>query len=144
MKNSLLILCLVASLSSRLFASYSQQDIVVTTLIFEAGGERDDHGMLAVYEVIQNRAHAQKKTEIQICLARKQFSCWNGVTDIKKKVERARKHPKWEEAVLVYLNGKGTNFTKGATFYHSNKIAPPKWAYQSRKLCEIGNHIFYR
>lgn len=122
----------------------SAGEIVATTLIFEAGGEVDDHGMVAVYEVIRNRAHAQNKTEIQVCLARKQFSCWNGVTDVAKLVAKARKHPRWADAMYVYMNGKQTNFTKGATFYHSNRIAPPKWAAYSHKTCEIGNHIFYK
>lgn len=144
MKNSLLILCLVASLSSRLFAGYSEQEVVAATLIMEAGGERNGHAMVAVYEVIQNRAKAAKKTFLQICLARKQFSCWNGVTDIEKAIAKAKRHKKWNESIYVVMNAVNNNFTKGATHYHSNKISAPSWSKKMTNLGSIGNHIFYR
>lgn len=139
---SLLFLALCATLHAK--AEPSQREVVAATLILEAGGERNDHGMVAVYEVIQNRARIKKKSLMEICLARKQFSCWNGTTDISKTIERAKKHKKWNEALYVVDNAVDSNCTKGATHYHSNKIAPPYWTKQMTHVATVGNHIFYK
>lgn len=124
--------------------SVSTTEIVTATLILEAGGEANDHGMVAVYEVIQNRARMSKKTLSQICLAPKQFSCWNGVSDVAKIIEKAKKHKKWYQARHVVLNAVNANYTKGATHYHSNKISPPFWIRKMTCVGEIGNHTFYK
>lgn len=138
------LLAIAAILPFQAVKAVSQNEIVAATLIMEAGGERSDHGMVAIYEVIQNRARKAGKSFLQICLAPKQFSCWNGVSDTAKIVQKAKKHKKWSEAMYVVLNAVNTNYTKGAIFYHSNTITPPKWARFSTRIGSIGNHIFYR
>lgn len=144
MKHSLLILCLAVVFSSKVVAGYSEQEIVAATLIMEAGGEHHKYGMIAVYEVIQNRASVANKTFSQICLARKQFSCWNGITDISKTIAKAKKHTKWNDAMRVVINNLNIKYTRGATHYHSNKINPPSWSKKMICIGSIGNHIFYR
>lgn len=116
----------------------SQSEIVAATLILEAGGESDSHAMAAVREVIANRA--KNKTEISVCLAPKQFSCWNKVST-ERGIEIAKRHPKWRDALSLVKNK--SNYTNGATHYHSLKVSP-SWAKELTQTVKIGNHIFYK
>jgi N-acetylmuramoyl-L-alanine amidase len=118
--------------------SVSRGEIVAATLILEAGGEADPRAMAAVREVIANRA--KNKTELAVCLAPKQFSCWNKIT-VERGIEIAKRHPKWSYA-LALVNQK-TNYTKGATHYHAQKVSP-SWAKKLAKTVQIGHHIFYK
>lgn len=133
MKTLFLFLCF----SCAGFAATSQE-IVAATLILEAGGESDPRAMAAVREVIANRAN--NKTEISVCLAPKQFSCWNGKT-AEEGISKAKKHPKWAQAVS--LAESKTNYTLGATHYHTKKVSP-SWKNKLAKTVTIGNHIFYK
>ena len=69
--------------------SVSRGEIVAATLILEAGGEADSRAMAAVREVIANRA--KNKTELAVCLAPKQFSCWNKIP-VERGIEIAKRH----------------------------------------------------
>lgn len=117
-------------------------DVVASTLILEAGGEKDPRAMAAVAEVIMNRAKAKNKTAEQICLAPLQFSCWNK-KDISVTIRKAQKHPKWAEAMRIVSSSSSTSHTRGADHYHTLKVNP-SWAKKLKKTTVIGNHIFYR
>lgn len=121
-------------------------DVVVATIIMEAGGEYDIGALEAVYEVIKTRAKKRNKTLAQVCLQRKQFSCWNGKADGIKSLEatiaKAKKHPRWEIAERIL--GSNTNFTNGADHYHANYINKPYWADSMIVTVKIGRHIFYK
>ncbi len=54
-----------------------EQQIIALTLLAEARGEGIE-GMEAVAMVIKQRMANRKQTASQVCLAPKQFSCWNG------------------------------------------------------------------
>jgi len=116
----------------------SAREIVAATLILEAGGESDARAMAAVREVIANRA--KNKTEISVCLAPKQFSCWNKVST-ERGIEIAKRHPKWRDALTLVKNK--SNYTNGATHYHAEKVSP-SWAKKLAYTTKIGNHIFYK
>ena len=118
------------------------QTIVATTLILEAGGEYDEGSLEAVYEVIYNRAIKKNQSFSEVCLARKQFSCWNG-KDIDKTIEKASKHPRWNEALKIAYSDPTTNYTKGADHYHADYV-DPYWAKSMKKTVKIGRHIFYK
>ena len=75
MKTKQLLFALAMGIASHL--SVNASEIVAATLILEAGGEYATGSMEAVNEVIRNRAAKRKLTTKQVCLQRKQFSCWN-------------------------------------------------------------------
>ena len=118
-----------------------ENDIVVTTIILEAGGEYQVGALEAVYEVIMNRAKKRKKTPAQVCLQKWQFSCWND-KDIKENIEKAKKHPRW--VIAKNILGKETNYTNGADHYHADYIDDPYWAKSMKVTVKIGKHIFYK
>jgi spore germination cell wall hydrolase CwlJ-like protein len=130
------------SLHSKSVVTVSATEIVATTLIAEAGGERDFRAMSAVAEVIYNRSLARKLSPMQVCLQRKQFSCWNG-KDVQSEIDKAKKHKKWSNALKIAQNLGSTNYTKNAQFYHTTKINP-SWNKKMLATVTIENHIFYK
>lgn len=121
-------------------------DVIVATIIMEAGGEYHIGALEAVYEVIKTRARKRNKTLAQICLQRKQFSCWNGKANGMKALEdtiaQVKKHPRWKIAEKIL--GSNTNFTNGADHYHADYINKPYWADSMTVTAKIGRHIFYK
>ena len=139
MKTKQLILALALGLVSNLSGNASE--IVAATLILEAGGEYSTGSMEAVNEVIRNRAAKRKLTTRQVCLQRKQFSCWNS-GKIDQLLAKAKRHPRFNEALAI-VNGKPTNYTGGADHYHAD-YCNPYWTSSMKKTCIIGKHIFYK
>ena len=118
-----------------------ENDVVITTIILEAGGEYQVGALEAVYEVIMNRAKKRKKTPAQVCLQKWQFSCWND-KDIADNIAKAKKHPRW--VIAKNILGKETNYTNGADHYHADYIDDPYWAKSMKVTVKIGKHIFYK
>ena len=139
MKTKQLILALALGLVSNLSGNASE--IVAATLIMEAGGEYSTGSMEAVNEVIRNRAAKRKLTTRQVCLQRKQFSCWNSGR-IEQLLAKAKRHPRFNEALAI-VNGKPTNYTGGSDHYHAD-YCNPYWTSSMKKTCIIGKHIFYK
>lgn len=125
-----------------LSAKVSETEIVATTLIAEAGGEKDSRAMHAVAEVIFNRSLARKISPAQVCLQPKQFSCWNG-KEAETEINKAKKHKKWANALKIAQNLGSTNYTQNALFYHTTKINP-SWNKKLTCTVTIENHKFYK
>ena len=121
-------------------ATNYEQDIVISTIILEAGGEYKAGALEAIYEVIINRAKKINLTPAEVCLQRKQFSCWNNLT-IDDGINIAKNHKRW--AIAKNILGKETNYTKGADHYHADYVTP-YWAKSMEKTVVIGRHIFYK
>jgi spore germination cell wall hydrolase CwlJ-like protein len=127
-------------------APYTDDDVVIATIILEAGGEYHVGALEGVYEVIMTRAEKRKMTPAEVCLQKWQFSCWNGHADGIKALEdtiaRAKKHPRWKIAKNIL--GRDTNYVKGADHYHADYIDKPYWAKSMKVTVKIGKHIFYK
>ncbi len=139
MKTKQLLFALGMGLVSHL--SVNASEIVAATLILEAGGEYATGSMEAVNEVIRNRAAKRNLTTRQVCLQRKQFSCWNSGR-IDQLLAKAKRHPRFSEAMAI-VKGASTNYTGGADHYHAD-YCNPYWASSLKKTCTIGKHIFYK
>jgi spore germination cell wall hydrolase CwlJ-like protein len=139
MKTKTIIFALAMGLLSNL--SVNASEIVAATLILEAGGEYATGSMEAVNEVIRNRAAKRKLTTKQVCLQRKQFSCWNSGR-IDQLLAKAKRHPRFSEAMAI-VKGSPTNYTGGADHYHAD-YCNPYWASSLKKTCTIGKHLFYK
>ena len=121
--------------------TYTDDDVIVATIILEAGGEYHVGALEGVYEVIMTRADKRKKTPTEVCLQKWQFSCWNGMV-IEDQIAKAKKHPRWQIAKNIL--GSDTNYVKGADHYHADYIDDPYWAKSLTKTVKIGKHIFYK
>lgn len=53
----------------------------------------------------------------------------------------------WKQAVgnaRAALQDGAQDPTRGALYFHSARIKPPKWTASRKKLARIGNHVFYK
>ena len=99
--------------------------------------------MAAVAACIYQRSLNRNLTPEQVCLQRKQFSCWNGKTeaDLKHLLKLPQaKTALWLEENLHRLNRAKIGY---ADHYHADYVKP-YWADESKKTIAIGKHIFYR
>ena len=115
--------------------------VVALTILAEARGEGRD-GMAAVACVIAQRAHNRGLTPEQVCLQRKQFSCWNSKQDLTHlyKCDQAE--------FALYLENNITRMNRAkvgfADHYYSTIISAPYWAKNKQPVATIGKHRFYK
>ncbi len=129
--------------------------IVAATLWGEARGE-GEKGMIAVANVIRNRAENKGISAKEVVLKPKQFSVWNN-TDVDSVLNNIKamykKNPSsadskmWDLAKKItndYVKNEGSDITKGSQFYHTTSITP-KWNWDKLEYTTtIGSHKFYR
>jgi len=125
-------------------STYGQR-IVAAVLMGEAEGE-GEAGMLAVAEVVRNRAVERGRSPLQVVCQKRAFSCLNGKTPEQLYQEHCRS-PLFKVALRIaktlYNSPEdlpGT--TQGATFYDHRGATPP-WLSEVRQVAIIGQHVFY-
>lgn len=126
---------------------YAQENssIPVQTLWLEAGGE-GLQGMIAVGEVIRERARASQDNFTAVCMKRYQFSCWNALEASNTKLRLDNMTgADWQLAAKAWEESKYSNWTKGATMYANLSICKPRWDWKKvKKVAKVGQHTFYK
>jgi spore germination cell wall hydrolase CwlJ-like protein len=123
-----------------------QIDIVAATICAEAGGEPFS-GQVMVGEVIANRVIKLGKSPRTVCLARKQFSCWNNRANTDALINAMKKHPAWGDcaAIAERVCWPGYKPETPITHYYAwKKIKPPYGAKNMELVASVGGHRFYR
>lgn len=132
------------------------QEYVALTTFGEARGE-PLAGKLAVASVIRNRLHSGRwgPTYEAVCLAPKQFSCWNANDQNLPKLrqladalsgggtptDRALRECLWIASGLV--DDVFPSQVGSATHYFSSSMqTPPAWASGGHLVAVIGHHVF--
>jgi len=103
----------------------------------EARGE-SIQGMQAVALVTRNRMRVTGDNACEVVHSPKQFS-W---TIYKLKATDPKPYKLAEKIAIDVLSGKVSDFTKGATFYHTIDVRP-HWARKFIYRTTIGRHNFY-
>ena len=136
MKTILLALLVAAPVA------LADPEIVALTILGEARGE-SPQGQLAIGCIIKQRAANRGLTYDQVCLQRKQFSCWNGKT--KADLEHMLKLPQAKLAMWIAHNIHRLDTAKigHADHYHADYV-DPDWADAAKVTVKIGRHIFYK
>ena len=130
-----LIVCGVGHCES----AYSET--AVKTIAMESANQ-SDYGMYAVSSVIVNRSVDSNKTIKSVCLARKQFSCWNDKIWAKAWLDRFYT-PEVRGRSVLALNKALQDPIRGINHYHSVKVKP-YWAKGRKPSLIIGEHVFYK
>jgi spore germination cell wall hydrolase CwlJ-like protein len=124
--------------------------IIALTIAFEAIGE-PMAGKQMVATAIVNRAEERKLSAVDVCLQRKQFSCWNKGIDQAKIMKQIAKWEKecpreWEDCLLLGTQVHCGLFKPitGANHYFNPSKCSPKWADKMVGKLPVGNHIFGR
>ncbi|MDR1597717.1 MAG: cell wall hydrolase [Holosporales bacterium] len=106
--------------------------------------------LIAVGNVVANRATRQNKTVAQVCLCPLQFSCWNEGDPNRHAIENAIKQkPEVFQICMYVANGvlrmDWPDLTNGATHYYAQSLAtPPFWANSMKLQVKIGHHLFFK
>jgi N-acetylmuramoyl-L-alanine amidase len=131
------------------------QNIMALTIDLEAANQGLD-GMAAVGSVILNRVHKPGwwgRRINEVCLANKQFSCYNeGSKSLIKAIliaknfeEHRKKDPALSAAWFIawgLIQGYLASNVGAATHYHTKNVDPP-WDDKMKLIATIGDHIFY-
>jgi len=125
-------------------------DTVARTVYGEARGE-SWLGQSAVAWVIRTRASRPGwwgRDARGVCLAPKQFSCWNDDDPNRAIIDAASfDHPgflrAWAVSTAVLL-GDVEDPTHGADHYHALTIRAPGWTHAMQHTADVGLHRFYR
>ena len=120
--------------------AWASDTVAIQTIILESQGE-SMAGQVAVGEVIRNRAKRGDLSVDSVCLAYRQFSCWNDGKQAKKALSKASGET-WQRASKAWAESEESNLTNGATHYHARKVHP-YWVGRHKGI-RIGNHVFYR
>tara|TARA_Y100000389_G_C17457270_1_gene519022 strand:+ start:1211 stop:1672 length:462 start_codon:yes stop_codon:yes gene_type:complete len=139
--------------SASYISSIKDEDIIAATIVGEAGGE-DYEGLLAIKNVLDNRAKNKNTSAAGEAIRPKQFSMWNSATKsvstkadfddsaLKSIIDKHKNHEKWDDAMAIAIK-QIKDTTKGATDYYAhNKIDPPYWTKNWKETVVIGNHTF--
>jgi len=120
------------------------QKIIAMTILGEARGE-GYNGMYAIACVIQQRMKQRNKTGSQICLQRKQFSCWNSNDKNRPKLRNLLKTKEayWAKQLAIHITKLNSNYIKQADHYCTLNTNP-YWAKNKKPIIIIGRHKFYR
>lgn len=113
------------------------------TIAAEAAGEGET-GMIAVGNVIRNRAERRGKSLADVVREPKQFTGYeqpgDGALQILQDPDQVAKI----DGIIDRLaSGELPDITDGADHYHT-KAVNPDWAGKMRKTTEVGEHLFYR
>lgn len=132
-------------IKAKMFAKkYSDKEIVAATICAEAGGE-PWAGQVMVGEVIANRAINGGMSVRTVCLAPKQFSCWNNRGTMEIRMQTMRRHPAWADCLRIAESICQKNYkpVSQVTHYFNPKKANPKWARGMKLVAVVGKHRFY-
>lgn len=125
-------------------------EIMARTVWGEARGE-PARGKIAVGWVIRNRAARPGwwgHDIITVCMAPRQFSCWN--TDdpnARKGAAVTLDKPSFLRCYAYaagVLAGLHYDWSNGATHYYATSISAPGWALGMSETARIGRHIFLK
>lgn len=130
--------------------------ILARTIFGEARGQAFE-GQVAVAWVVRNRMARGKRfapTISGVCLAHKQFSCWNrDDPTFVRMVTVELPDPAYVSAIAaagMVLTERLPDPTFGADHYFtaikppSASVWPPRWALSMKRTAQIGDHVFYK
>ncbi len=120
-------------------------DILARTIYGEARGQ-PFQGQKAVAHVIMNRVKKAPRdnTIAKACLRHLQFSCWNaGDPNLVQMLDASTQRLAFRMAMRAALEAYDeTDFTYGATHYHTKSVSPP-WSRGKTPCLVIGDHLLF-
>lgn len=123
--------------------------VVAKTILGEARGE-SKQAMKAVAAVIKVRAKERNMSYREVCLQRKQFSCWNANDPNRKKLSALlESHPaaEWAWHLACNIDSIDTSLVRNANHYMTSSLwrkGTVSWARGKRPVATVGCHVFLR
>lgn len=146
LRNGALIAYMIIVLTAGLVVGSCKRaeanEIVYQTIAMEAAGESLE-GQAMVARVIINRAKASNRSMEAICLAPKQFSCWNDRKWAKRWLSRHYDSNTRLRAVKAYQGAVIASTAYADVRHYHVKGISPRWARGRKPTLIIGQHVFY-
>lgn len=122
-----------------------ERECLARNVFFEAGIESHE-GKIAVAQATLNRVQHPTRWKSDVCAVVYQKAQFSWTLQKKKRQEKPTGElwVKTLKAVAAIENGVRIKGLETATFYHTDWIRQPKWACDSKKIMQVGQHIFYR
>lgn len=141
---SLLVIaiCLILTMFSCQAVHADELPIPVQTIIGECANCTDE-GMIAVGNVLRNRARYRGQTVEQVALAPWQFSFWNDRVRAKNFIKNTPDLVV-QRAMTAWQASATEDVTGGADHYFADYIKMPLWAKNMAFNGRHGKHLFYR
>ena len=118
-------------------------EVVYQTIAMESANQ-PARGQEAVAGVILERSRRSGKSLEAVCLAPRQFSCWNSQKEAKRWLLKHYDSQTRGKAVKAYSNAlMRSGAYRGVRHYHTKGVMP-KWAKGHKPALIIGEHVFYR
>ena len=129
-------------------AHHNAEDIVIYTLLGEARCQLKEHGqepMLAIGQVILNRARERQMPVEAICLQRRQFSCWNDKEALFRRSEalmaESDEATVLAQSIAAFICNNMDVHGTTANHYYQPDLCSPQWA-EGVEGVKIGDHLF--
>jgi spore germination cell wall hydrolase CwlJ-like protein len=129
-------------------------EILAKTIYGEARGEYlhpagGINALIAIGNVVLNRAKLSGTNIASECLKPHQFSCWNKNDPNRKVIESVSDLNKIYQKCFAVASDviceKLPDIVNGATHYYSTHLRdPPYWAKNQQPVAKIGNHLFFK
>jgi spore germination cell wall hydrolase CwlJ-like protein len=120
----------------------AESEVVYQTIAMEASNQPLE-GQIAVARVIINRARASNGSLESVCLASKQFSCWNSPKQAKTWLLRHYDDTTRDRAIKAYHDAIIANLSYPSINHYHTKQVKPYWAKGHNPSLVIGQHLFY-
>ncbi len=125
---------------------------IATATLFCEASNQPDNVKTGVAWVLKNRAAKWGWTIAQVCLDRKDFSCWNddamnngNLLRFAKARDDNQVLMRCGEIVDDVLTGVVDDPTDGSTHYFDDSIPAPYWAAPPAvRTCKLGRIVFYK
>lgn len=152
------ICCTVLPVQAPVFDSppYARETYCLAINVYHEARGEDYLSQLAVADVTMNRVNDEDfpNSVCEVISEAKTELTWRGdAVPIRDQCQfswycdglddEPKLGTEWNNAMAIASNENYVGITKGALFYHSNKVSP-YWSDSFIRLGSIGNHIFYR
>jgi N-acetylmuramoyl-L-alanine amidase len=146
MTRRLFLLAAALFVATPLLAAPSwNRQVVAAVLVLEADVD-GEAGMIAVMNVIQNRASGFSETAyVKVVTKPKQFSCLNRKGHATA-VRTASRHDSWSLALSIVDRACSDTLpdTTGGATHYERRGTQAYWAKDMEQVAEIGSHVFYK
>ena len=138
MRNVIIIGLVLLGLN--LYAKESTESILAKTLYLEAANQ-STAGKELVATVIWNRADGNISKISSVCLAKKQFSCWNKRKPANVKIKASKEYAVCQAIAHDVVTGKFL-LVYDINAYHEKRVHP-SWGKAKWFEFQIQDHLFY-
>lgn len=133
------------NIKKKLTLTQKERECLAKNIFMEANTE-DYFGKLAIAQTTLNRVNHPTRWSSNLCSVVYQKAQFSWTLDKNKLSQKpgGNSLKNIHQVVSDFENGVRIKQLSSATFYYADYIKKPKWADESNKIMQVGQHIFYK